>query len=132
MDKDVAGAKYTPGPWVPGYNDHRAILGPKDSDGDDLVIATLCDNSRGLNWHTNCQHSVPTKGVARANAHLIAAAPAQALILEMLCAGVARIEKWEFCFDGIRYSHGNDWNLVLDIIGWDRARAAIKRALGDV
>lgn len=60
----------------------------------------------------------------------IAAAPAADLALRMIAAGIARIEAFEFCFDGIRYSHRHDWSAVMDQIGWDRARAALSKAEG--
>ena len=73
------------------------------------------------------------------DARLIAAAPAYKLALDMLMAGVARIERSptcsfvEFCFDGLRYPvNGDDYGRVLDVIGWDKARAALVNAKGGV
>jgi hypothetical protein len=69
-----------------------------------------------------------------ADANLIAAAPAMDLALSLLCAGLAKIDRFgdlvEFCFDGLRYSHNGDWAALLDLIGWDKARAAIAKAKG--
>lgn len=70
-----------------------------------------------------------------ANARLIAAAPAQSLILDMLALSIARLERSgplvEFCFDGLRYvATDRDWREIIHVIGWDRARAAIDKAEG--
>lgn len=72
--------------------------------------------------------------VTEANARLIAAAPAMDLALSMIACGIARIERCgrleEFCFDGIRYCINDDWNALFDVIGWDKARAALAKATG--
>jgi hypothetical protein len=71
------------------------------------------------------------------NASLIAAAPAYKLILDMIGAGVARLEKSqhcklvELCFAGMRYCvTDGDYERILDCIGWDKAQAAISKAEG--
>lgn len=69
-------------------------------------------------------------------ARLIADAPATSLCLDLVSAGLARIERsetWsitEFCFNGIRYDVSGGWSSVVDLIGWDRARAALAMARG--
>lgn len=70
-----------------------------------------------------------------ANARLIAAAPAQALILEMLALGLARFERsrtlLEFCFGGLRCACSDrDWTAVVSVIGWERAREAVAEGRG--
>ena len=110
---------HTPGPWECGRYHHVVlpVIDLPPSEGGGWAIAHVYgDNERRAD-----------------NARLIAAAPAMSLALEMITAGVARIEFEcsgqfvEFCFDGIRYSHNGDWNAMLDVIGWDRARAAVTK-----
>lgn len=71
--------------------------------------------------------------ILEANAHLIAAAPAMALVLDLLRLKLARFEPGEFCFNGLCYSISlpNDWVALIDVIGWDSARAAIAKAYGE-
>lgn len=58
-------------------------------------------------------------------AQAIEEVPDMLLALELIAAGLARIEPAtrEFCFDGMRYCMGSeaDWKLIFDIIG--RAKA---------
>jgi hypothetical protein len=64
-----------------------------------------------------------------ANAVLISQAPASDLILRLMLCGAARIDSstQEFCFDGMRYSCGDmDWNGLLAVIGWRKARMAVR------
>lgn len=74
------------------------------------------------------------RGISESEAHgnLIEAAPAMKLALDLICAGRARIERtgklMEFCFDGIRYCMNGDWNALISVVGWDKARAAIAKA----
>jgi hypothetical protein len=48
------------------------------------------------------------------------------LVLKMLAAGVARFDGSEFCFNGLRYSHGYEWTRLLDIIGRGRATSFLE------
>lgn len=67
-------------------------------------------------------------------ATLISSAPAMDLALKLLSLGCARIERSgslvEFCFGGFRYCMNGDWTALMDVIGWERARAAIAKATG--
>lgn len=74
----------------------------------------------------------PTQAEALGNAKLFAAAAAMEVALELLTLGLARIERSsvcptlvEFCFNGLRFSMNGDWNGLIGIVGWDKARAAI-------
>lgn len=97
--------EFSPGPWVRRDTEDYAEI-------DSSTLANLAMVS------------------TEANATLIAAAPAMDLILSLIRHGVARIESFELCFNGMRYSHNDDWNRVLSVIGWDVARAALSRARG--
>jgi len=66
-------------------------------------------------------------------AKFIVQSPALYLAMELLKKGKARIETSsisdfsEFCYNGIRYPiNGNEWNTVIDLIGWER----VKKDLG--
>lgn len=50
------------------------------------------------------------------------------LILSMLAASIARFEGIEFCFNGLRYSHDHDWTRIMNVIGRDKAKSALKMA----
>jgi hypothetical protein len=69
-----------------------------------------------------------------ANARLMSAAPAQAILLDLLQQGLATIAEGEIEFDGVMYwfdHSSSDWaTQVVDAIGWDHARAAIAEASG--
>ena len=69
---------------------------------------------------------------AEANASLIAAAPAQRIVLDLLQLGLATIAEGELEFDGVMYWFDHrcpHWAAaVVDAIGWDHARAAIAEA----
>lgn len=57
--------------------------------------------------------------------------PAMILALELITAGIARIEPAtrEFCFNGMRYSMGNpvDWTRIMNGIGWLKAVNALEK-----
>jgi hypothetical protein len=69
---------------------------------------------------------------ARPNARLMAAAPAQAIILELVQRGLMTLKPGEAEFDGVMYwfdARQPDWcKGVVDAIGWDTARAAVAQA----
>lgn len=69
-----------------------------------------------------------------ATIRMIMQAPAMRLALRMIALGIARIERTgtleEFCFNGLRYSMNGDWNGLLHVIGWNKARAAVTKAGG--
>lgn len=115
--------KHTPGPWHVEDHHHR-------SHGASDVIRVYAERTPDdpSPW-------VADVGYGEADARLIASAPAQSLILDMLALGIARLERngplVEFCFNGMRYVASDcDWREIIDVIGWDRARAAIAKATG--
>jgi hypothetical protein len=72
-----------------------------------------------------------TKEQAEANARLIAAAPAQAIILDLIQQGLMTLAEGEAEFDGVMYwfdARQPDWRALVDGIGWDTARTAIAAA----
>jgi hypothetical protein len=122
--------KHTSGPWIYGIHDGSFYIFCSDdgmvADGhsDDIGIARMRGVGRGA-----------SPAEQEANAQLIAAAPAQDLILRMLSLGIARIERSsttplvEFCFGGLRYAvTGGDWNAVVGVVGWNRCLLAIEKA----
>lgn len=65
-----------------------------------------------------------------ADAQLMAQAPAMDLMLCLIRENIAWFNPvtGEFCFDSLRYTtEDRNWTGVLDIIGWDRARAALAK-----
>lgn len=126
-------AQHTPGPWDadhctahtqdndPGY---FQIDGPTPKGLNNTIPYTVAD--------TMNRHFCVDPDEDRANARLIAAAPAQEVILQLLRRGLARFEPAtdEFCFDGLRYSARDDWSGLLDVIGWDKTRAALTLEVG--
>ena len=69
--------------------------------------------------------------LTKADADLIADAPAMRMALQMVMLGIARIEGNEFYLQGIRIGvDHNDWSKLFAIIGWDRARRLIVDAGG--
>ena len=124
-------SEFTSGPWTKtgGSWEYSKVYGPDGSE-----IAMVCIHS-----DVTEDNQVVLERIKAANSPLIVAAPAQALALDLMVCGLARIERSmgtpnlsEFCFDGIRYvlDDPNDWNITLNVIGWDRARAAIDKAKG--
>ena len=112
-------AAHTAGPW-------RAEGGNVYADVDRYYPRPVAHVGVPLERHDNRVDEL------MANARLIAAAPAMEMALDLIACGAARIERSgrlvEFCFDGIRYSHNGDWGALIEVVGWDRARAAIARA----
>lgn len=102
---------HTPGPWEPCYHwrhpncpcgTHRGYVW--DSTGDRVIAQMGCDRSDGEQVYDE-----PGKQEARANAHLIAAAP------DLLAACKAALGAFEF-------NH---------CINWDDLRRAIEKAEGN-
>lgn len=112
--------RHTPGPW------HAAGFCIRDEHDHDIAIV-----ESETKWNPPF-----ADGEAEANARLIAAAPAMALLLKLLSYGLARFEVsktaplCEFCFDGLRYVWIGDYERTLNAIGWDKAEAAIAKAEG--
>jgi hypothetical protein len=116
----VTNTGHTPGNWK--------IAGNRDSDTQELRIVE--DSTGG-----EIAVIYPTLGYAQAdiaNARLIVAAPAQAVILSLVQQGLMTLQDGEAEFDGVMYvfdAHQPDWCVgVVDAIGWDAARAAIAEA----
>lgn len=114
--------EHKPGPW---YTDadcgHEMVVDAKGQ-----LVADCCVFAKHASTESNI-----------ANARLVAAAPANDLVLKLLEHGLARIERSgqlvEFCFDGFRYSIDDAlirYSSWLDHIGWDRVRRAIAKAEG--
>lgn len=61
-------------------------------------------------------------------ARLMAAAPAQALVLDLVRHRLATITDGEVGFDGVVYAYdpyAPDWSALVDAIGWEKARRAV-------
>lgn len=88
----------------------------------ETFAAVQAGREHHADWH---------KVIVHPDAALIEQAPAMDIVLRLVAAGLARIERphglVEFCFRGVRYpvSAGTDWSGVLDVIGWKIARAAL-------
>ncbi len=110
----MAETKHTPGPWKwerpeDGHPcDYRYLRANRIS----VLVAERAHNML----------------MEEADARLIAAAPAQAIIIDLVRLGLGRFERFEFCFGGLRYCHREDWPGLVDAIGWDNAHAAIAKA----
>lgn len=116
----VTNTAHTPGKWK--------IAGNRDSDTQELRIVE--DSTGG-----EIAVIYPTLGYAKAdiaNARLIVAAPAQAVILSLVQQGLMTLKEGEAEFDGVMYvfdAHQPDWCVgVINAIGWDAALAAIAEA----
>ena len=109
---------YTPVPWV--YTlDARGVCGIHG--GDNAKLPVRIGEVTG-----------DTQKQAEANARLIAAAPAQALILDLVQQGLMTLQEGEAEFDGVMYwfdARQPDWCVsVVAAIGWDTARACLNEA----
>jgi hypothetical protein len=106
---------HTPGPWhYQLYADRQTrLVGPKG-------------------WHI--LSGTFTGEAAEANARLVAATPAQSILLDLLQYGLATVAEGELEFDGVMYWFDYrcpDWAArVVDAIGWDHARTALANAKG--
>jgi hypothetical protein len=118
-------AQHTPGPWSVEHSGVAVRAG--------AILFTQRVYTSRLGGESYCHDDfLPQR---EANAHLSAAAPAMALALDLITYGLARIERSttcpsliEFCINGLRYSLDGDWNRLLDVIGWDKARDLIAKA----
>jgi len=109
---------YTPAPWV--YTlDARGVCRIHGGDNAKAPIRIG-------------EVTAATQKQAEANARLIVAAPAQALILDLVQQGLMTLQEGEAEFDGVMYwfdARQPDWCAgVVAAIGWDAARAAIAEA----
>lgn len=101
----------TPPPWFRFGNGH--CVGGPNAHGGTSGIAM-------------CSMAARTVSENAANAQLIEQAPDMKLALRALAAGVARFEKSEFCFQGLRACvRDGDWQAVMNVIGRDRVENAI-------
>jgi hypothetical protein len=116
---------FTPGPWEHG--DSGLIYGQCGEN--DVEAPFVCD----VIEDSAMQVLGMLSPVEETNARLIAAAPAQAIILDLLQHGLATIGAGELEFVGVMYwfdDQNSDWTAVVDAIGWDKARAAIIQGKG--
>jgi hypothetical protein len=116
-DNTMQPTTHTPGPWF--YN--------RDEGG-------LYEHNVNVEEGEICQVFDPTgndEGVKAANARLIAAAPAQRILLDLLRHGLATIAEGDLECDGVMYWFDDscpDWAAVVNAIGWDHARALLAKA----
>ena len=79
-----------------------------------------------------CRNSSEYTDQEQANARLIVAAPAQALVLDLVQLGVMTLQEGDAEFDGVMYWFDHtkpDWCVsVIAAIGWETARTAIAQA----
>lgn len=127
--------RYSKGPWIAEVevNKHggwQAATQEVTISAGSVIIST---------YSTECAE-YPDDETNEANARLMASAPAMDLALSLIACGAARIEPARgepgqngvraFCFDGSRYILDGDWNALLEVIGWDKAIAAVENAQG--
>jgi hypothetical protein len=117
---EMADAEPTPGGW------HYAVTGPSRIDG--CIRYYVASSTRNIALIEGLEGMGPSR-IAEANARLIAAAPAQAIILALVQRGLMTLEEGEAEFDGTMYwfdPRQADWCVgVVNAIGWDVARSAI-------
>ena len=113
-------AQHTPGPWkVAGYRD--------DADG----LCVVQKSTGGLICFV--ETTLGQAAADEANSRLIATAPAQTIVIDLLRYGLATVTDGDLEFDGVMYWFDDqrpDWAALVDAIGWDYARAAIAKAKG--
>jgi len=108
---------HTPVPWAYDENDARIYYA--DSDVEPTIAYIERDNTS------------PER--VKADGYLIAAAPAQALLLDLVRYGVVTITDGDVEFQETVYAYDSstpDWNALIEAIGWDNAHAAIAKAEG--
>ena len=111
--------KYTPAPWED--NGNGLIFGQCPGDDDEApFVADVCSDP---NIYTDQE---------QANGRLIAAAPAQAIILDLVRYGLMTLTDGDAEFDSVMYWFDDsqpDWCVnVVNAIGWHTARTAIAKA----
>lgn len=92
------------------------------------IMARISEYAKPEPFRTH--HAEWHKIIDHPDALLIEEAPAMKLALDMIAAGVARIEGYEFCFDGIRYGISGEWSngtwtTLMNCIGWDKATRSL-------
>jgi len=122
-DETRSRTQHTPGPW-----DYRPDEDGKAITNGKIAIAYMDayepEEEDGGAWERETE----------ANAGLITAAPALALLLEMLRYGVLTLSDGDAEFEGTLYAFDSshpDWSTLVDTIGWDKARAAIATSTVD-
>jgi hypothetical protein len=125
----MANEKYTKGRWWKAENSNNVYA-------DRLMPASSAQRAHVAHVLIAAEGaSVLSAEELAANAHLIAAAPAQDIILELCRLGLGRFDSTtqEFCFGGLRVSAcDGDWTIVINVLGWEKCRAAIRSAKGEV
>ena len=135
----MTAATHTQGPWhAPCFAtvidgcDCRYVL----SEG---YAGSICEVSidNGIRLVTEGGNDCPPLEEAKANAHLIADAPAAALALALICAGVAVVLDTEPKTFRVWFNQSNGqmdisvtpladtWTATINAIGWDRCREAL-------
>jgi hypothetical protein len=111
--------KHRPGPWL--------AHGDRDSDTQEIhIVQESTGGEIAVIYPTFGQ-----AGVDIANAILITAAPAQALMLDLVRYGLLSLADGDAEFNGTVYAFDHmqpDWGALIDAIGWDTARDAIAKA----
>jgi hypothetical protein len=118
-DQAQPATNHTPGPWKVTHTQfglHRIDCEERSKHGIGVVMSNV--------------DTLP-------NARLIAAAPAQSIVLDLLRHGLATLSDGDLVLhdpmDGMVYAFDDacpDWTAVVDAIGWDKAIAVIARAKG--
>lgn len=122
--RQPAAASHTPGPW----HYEVSVNCPDVWE----ITADFCESSIAEipRWQDDDSNDSQE---AEANARLFTAAPAQAIILDLVQHGLMTLEEGEAEFDGVMYWFDHrqaDWCVgVVDAIGWDHARLAIVEAM---
>ena len=110
----------------------EAVAKARLKDSDLLDAAEECNG--GYPWDQFTVYDENGKELLRVldgEARTREAAPAQAMLLDMLRYGILTLSDGEAEFEGVIYAFNDrdpDWRAVLDAIGEQRARAAVARA----
>lgn len=98
-----------------------------NGEGDETTICDAMDNEIAQIFAPDTQEQLEIAG-------LMASVPAMAILLDFARYGVAEMSDGEVVFEGVVYAYDSrnpDWNALLNAIGWDTARAAIAKAIGE-
>jgi hypothetical protein len=111
---------HTPGPWEITGHSSRDYEGQEIGTPHKTVAVIVTAEASSLEAEDH------------ANALVIAAAPAQAIVLGLVQLGLMTLAEGDAEFDGVMYWFDDqqpDWCIgVVDAIGWDAARTALVQA----
>jgi formate-dependent phosphoribosylglycinamide formyltransferase (GAR transformylase) len=113
--------KHTPGPWI--VRIHAATWGT-------YTIQPFAERQETAEQGDQID---ALAGEDEANVRLIAAAPAQRILLDLLRYGLTTLSDGDLEMDGVVYAFDDaypDWTAVVNAIGWAKATAAIAKATG--